>query len=378
MNKVASILLLLFLFKATTVKSQGEANIWYFGDKAGLDFNSGVPVPLTDSEMDAFEGCASLANAAGQLLFYTNGIKVWNRNHQVMLNGDGLLGHDSSTQSGTIIPMPGSANLFYLFTLDFQAFPNGVRYSIIDLNLDGGLGGVTSTKNVLLYSPSCEKISVVKHANETDFWIVTRAYNNNIIYSHLLNSSGLSTTPVMSNSSITADHYLDTIGNMKISPNGSKLAICYGNTSNSRVELLDFNNATGQASNPQIIDTGSGSFYGVEFSPNGSLLYVTEGNNFNLFQYDLNAVPIISSRIHLFDSEPMLTRITRSLQLGPDGKIYVAMASSPALSVINKPNVYGFGCEFVVDAIPLAGKISGSGLPVFNQSFFFHCYSITK
>jgi gliding motility-associated-like protein len=371
MNKVASILLLLFLFKATTVKSQGEANIWYFGDKAGLDFNSGVPVPLTDSEMDAFEGCASLANAAGQLLFYTNGIKVWNRNHQVMLNGDGLLGHDSSTQSGTIIPMPGSANLFYLFTLDFQAFPNGVRYSIIDLNLDGGLGGVTSTKNVLLYSPSCEKISVVKHANETDFWIVTRAYNNNIIYSHLLNSSGLSTTPVMSNSSITADHYLDTIGNMKISPNGSKLAICYGNTSNSRVELLDFNNATGQASNPQIIDTGSGSFYGVEFSPNGSLLYVTEGNNFNLFQYDLNAVPIISSRIHLFDSEPMLTRITRSLQLGPDGKIYVAMASSPALSVINKPNVYGFGCEFVVDAIPLAGKISGSGLPVFNQSFFF-------
>ena len=371
MNKVASILLLLFLFKATTVKSQGEANIWYFGDKAGLDFNSGVPVPLIDSEMDAFEGCASLANAAGQLLFYTNGIKVWNRNHQVMLNGDGLLGHDSSTQSGTIIPMPGSTNLFYLFTLDFQAFPNGVRYSIIDLNLDGGLGGVTSTKNVLLYSPSCEKISVVKHANETDFWIVTRAYNNNIIYSHLLNSSGLSTIPVMSNSSIIADHYLDTIGNMKISPNGSKLAICYGNTSNSRVELLDFNNATGQASNPQIIDTGSGSFYGVEFSPNGSLLYVTEGNNFNLFQYDLNAVPIISSRIHLFDSEPMLTRITRSLQLGPDGKIYVAMASSPALSVINKPNVYGFGCEFVVDAIPLAGKISGSGLPVFNQSFFF-------
>lgn len=371
MNKALSLFLFLFLFKTTIVKSQGEANNWYFGDKAGLSFNSGVPVPLTDGQMQADEGCAALSTASGQLLFYTNGIKIWNRNHQVMLNGDGLLGHQSSTQSGTIVPLPGSNHLFYLFTLDFQAFGNGFRYSIIDLNLDGGLGGITSSKNIPIYSPSCEKISVIKHTNDTDYWIVTRGYNNNIIYSHLLNSSGLSTTPVTSLSSINANYYLDTIGNMKISPNGSKLVICYGNSSNSRIELLDFSPSTGQATNPQIIDTGSGSFYGVEFSPNSSLLYITEGDAFNLFQYNLNASPILSSKIPLFMSDASTRRITRSLQLGPDGKIYVATAAEGALSVINYPNLEGIACQFVLDGVNLGGKISRSGLPVFIQSYFF-------
>ena len=27
--------------------SQGEANIWYFGENAGLNFNSGSPVAIT-------------------------------------------------------------------------------------------------------------------------------------------------------------------------------------------------------------------------------------------------------------------------------------------------------------------------------------------
>ncbi|TXI67741.1 MAG: hypothetical protein E6Q46_02540 [Flavobacterium sp.] len=73
--------------------AQGEANIWYFGNKAGISFNSGVPVPLLDGQMQADEGCATLSDANGNLLFYTNGITVWNRNHQIMPNGTGLMGH---------------------------------------------------------------------------------------------------------------------------------------------------------------------------------------------------------------------------------------------------------------------------------------------
>ena len=67
---------ILLFFINTICYSQKEANIWYFGDKAGLDFNSGSPVVLTDSEMTTNEGCATISDNNGNLLFYTNGITV--------------------------------------------------------------------------------------------------------------------------------------------------------------------------------------------------------------------------------------------------------------------------------------------------------------
>ena len=74
------------------VHSQKEANIWYFGENAGLDFNNDIPVALIDGQLNTHEGCATIADDDGNLIFYTDGIAVWNKNHQVMLNGLGLMG----------------------------------------------------------------------------------------------------------------------------------------------------------------------------------------------------------------------------------------------------------------------------------------------
>src|SRR4051812_8983429 len=91
--------------------AQKEKNIWYFGNKAGVDFNSGSPVVLHDSKMNSWEGCASIADRnTGQLLFYTDGVTIWDRNQNTMSNGSGLFGHRSSTQSALIVPMPGDTN----------------------------------------------------------------------------------------------------------------------------------------------------------------------------------------------------------------------------------------------------------------------------
>jgi hypothetical protein len=73
--------------------SQGEANIWYFGQNAGLDFNGGSPVALTNGQLATDEGCATISDTNGQLLFYTDGITVYNKNHSIMANGTGLTGH---------------------------------------------------------------------------------------------------------------------------------------------------------------------------------------------------------------------------------------------------------------------------------------------
>ena len=110
-----------FLFNGFSF-SQSQTNIWYFGKHAGLDFNSGKPVPLTDGQINSFEGCATMSDSLGNLLFYTDGMKIWNAEHEIMPNGEEILGDTSSTESAIIIPQPGSLSKFYVITVLYYIF----------------------------------------------------------------------------------------------------------------------------------------------------------------------------------------------------------------------------------------------------------------
>ena len=96
-----------------------------FWKEAGLDFNSGSPVALTNGQLNTTEGCTTISDKNGNLLFYTDGSVVYDKSHQVMPNGYGLLGHYSSTQSAIIVPKPNNPNLYYIFTVD-QPLPVNV------------------------------------------------------------------------------------------------------------------------------------------------------------------------------------------------------------------------------------------------------------
>lgn len=133
------LLFLLLIIGYQSGFGQKEGNIWYFGLNAGLDFNSGVLVALTDSQMSTEEGCASISDCDGLLLFYTDGITVWNKNHQVMGNGTDLNGNISTAQGATIIQKPGSSTIFYIFTIDAELGSKGFCYSEVDVSLAGGL-----------------------------------------------------------------------------------------------------------------------------------------------------------------------------------------------------------------------------------------------
>lgn len=361
--KVKLYLILSFLSMLVS-HAQGEANIWYFGKNAGLDFSSGSPVALTNGQLVTEEGCATLSTSTGQLLFYTDGSTIYNKNHVIMVNGNGLMGHSSSTQSATIVPMPGSTTLYYVFTIDRESQPNGFRYSVVDMTLDSGNGAVTTQKNILVYTPTIESIGITKHANNIDYWIVTHGINNNNFNVHLLTSSGLNTTPIVTAlGPVISSAGFSEAGTIKIAPSGTKLAIA--NVSDF-VQLYDFNNSTGVLSNERTLLIEDWFLYGVEFSPDESLLYVT--NNFGkLYQFNLNATDIPSSIFTILNSSD----ICGALQIGPDNKIYVAIGNQNKLSVINNPNVIGAGCNFQYNAIDLAGRLCQGGLPSFNQSFFF-------
>lgn len=351
---------LIFLFFSIAGFSQGEANIWYFGEHAGLDFNSGTPVALTDSQMVTHEGCATISNALGQLLFYTDGISIWNKNHQIMSNGVGLLGDDSSTQSAIIVPKPNSATIYYVFTT-YAGGLGGLNYSEVDMTLNGGLGDVNSNKNIPLVSPTCEKLTAVKNATNDGYWVVTHGYQNNSFFAYSITNAGVNQAPVISS---VGDVITSFASYLKFSPNGSKLINA---TDFSKTELFDFDSSSGIVSNPvQILPSNEGA-YGAEFSPSGNILYLASG--YRLFQFDLTAPNIYNSKIILYNN-PLANLILDPLQIAVNGKIYGTVMNNHYLFAINNPDVLGIGCNFILNAVSLGTGIGRIGLPQFIQSYF--------
>ena len=350
---------------ASSSFSQKEANWWYFGDKAGLDFNrmvAGLPTPVANGAMVTQEGCASISDGNGNLLFYTDGKTVWNRNHTIMTNGTGLLGNFSSTQSAVIVPFPGSSSKYYVFTI-WTTASTGFRYSVVDMALNSGLGDVvTSSKNTLIFAPTCERITAGERTGG-GYWVIAQHSRSNQYSAYAVTGSGVATTAV--NSTLGPNSNASGIGYMKMSPKGDKLAVGFHLVS---TLLFDFNSATGTLSNLKIDNSNSGA-YGIEFSPDGKLLYGSPGNN-TIRQYDAYATTSAAfvSSITSFSTPG---RRSYALQLGPDGKIYVSNYLQTQLSVIQNPNISGTGCNLTAagPTLPSPAK-SRIGFPTFVQSFF--------
>jgi gliding motility-associated-like protein len=361
MRILASIFsLILILTISTNALCQQQNNQWRFGNSGGINFNTTPPSFAGGSAITTSEGSASVADkTTGSLLFYTNGVTVWDAQNQVMPNGNGLLGGStalSSTTAAVIIPKPGSNNLYYIVTIDEQFTPNGVQYSIVDMNLNGGLGDIVNNqKNIFLFQTSSEKLEVVPAANGQDVWLITHDNPGNTFYSFLLTSTGFQTTPVVSTIGVT---HSNGSGHLKINRQFNKLAM--GNFFDSNVELFDFNNTNGVVSNPVIWNfiATSPTIYGIEFSPNGKFLYVSNLNT--VTQYNISS----SSPVSIENSRYVLPSSgfnqPASLQLGPDNKIYITAGS---IDVINCPNNPGMDCGFQSNAILNQTGGGGYGLP---------------
>jgi gliding motility-associated-like protein len=349
------------ILTATFAAKAQQANIWYFGDRAGLNFNTTPPSALTNSQMITHEGCATVSDSTGNLLFYTDGRNVWNRNHQIMSNGSGLMGHESSTHSAIVIPKPGSNTIYYLFTADAHenVGAGGYRYSVIDMTLNGGLGDITGTKNVLLYAPSTEKLTAASHSNGIDIWVITKELNNFSFRAYLVTCNGIDMNPVVSPvAPINGATLGFWTGGLKVSPDGTKLASA--RNAEGKWDLFKFNNTTGSISDRIMItqSTQIGS-YGIEFSPNSQLVYVN-GDYTYQFKIDVYDSATISNSKYRVDN---IFVQHSALQIGPDNKIY--SNTFPNSSVITNPDVYGVGCNYSEQTISLNGRSGHAGYPTF-------------
>ncbi|MBN4051406.1 PKD domain-containing protein [bacterium AH-315-M05] len=367
---------------------QREGNNWYFGNYAGLNFSTNPPNILTDGHLTTGEGCASVSTRSGILLFYTDGTYVWDANHIIMPNGTGLFGNPSSTQSAVICPKPSTYNYalerfdaYYIITIDVCCGgTNGVRFSEVDMTLNGGTGDVlVANKNTLLFgTATIEGANIARHANGCDYWIIGKEVGTTNIRTYLVTSVGVSNIPVVS---VAISTGVSHVGSIKVSPNNNLVSIV--NNTTPSVEVYDFDNSTGVLTSkfydnmPWVSGYRA---YSSEFSPDNKVFYATTLNNPNVYQYDLTALnnaAFQASRTIIGTTANTIGYRMCGIQMALNGKIYAALQGLNYLGVINNPNILGVGCNYVDNGQSIAGvnTFSGTniigtlGLPAF-PSFF--------
>ena len=356
-----AILFVLLIFDLQIANAQKQGNIWYFGNYAGLDFNYATPLGLSGA-LYAADCSSSISDTAGTILFYTNGETIWNKTHQVMVNGSGLLGSNDAGQSSLIIQQPQST-IYYVFTVDYAGGLNGLRYSIVDMNLQNGFGEVTQ-KNILLYAPTTEKLAGIYDCSNDRYWLITHQWNSGDFYSYEINSSGLISVPVVSTTGsvhIGGSGVNNACGQMSITKDGTKLGVARYLAG--EVELFDFDKSNGTISNPQLIPSVTAA-WGLDFSADGSKLYVSHILYQTIHQYDLNAGSINA----IINSKALVGTVTGigptyyscAMQLGPDNKLYISKWGSHYLATINNPDSAGSACNFSDLGIYIGGATSSN------------------
>lgn len=335
--------------------AQKENNIWAFGYHLGLDFNRGGP-SFTATSINALEGCAAVSDRAGNLLFYSDGVRVFDRTHSIMPNGSGLLGSPTSTQGVAIASVPGEDSLYYLFIVDAYFSSIGktsFSYSLVDLRLNGGLGDIDpADKNIIADSMISEKMVI---AGNCEQWILLHHQDSALFYAYRTSSSGRLGSPVLSRTGTPKRGPLGFgLSEMKVSTAFDKVAMAATSMySTCTIELFDFNKITGIVSNPELLDSfKENGAYGVEFSAGGSKLYISrvEADTPALYQYDISLATPAARRGSRYRVDAATHRY--GLRRGPDSMIYTIEFTPTNFSRIRAPELPGPSCDFEKDFMP--------------------------
>ena len=368
--------------------AQEETSNWYFGNRAAIKFNPNNSVlALEENQMNTKFGSASISSKTGELLFYTNGSIVYNKNHNQMENGGFLASDPDVIQTSIIVPKPNNSNIYYLFTVKNSnvppvlgtLIPSGLYYSIIDMSLNNGLGSVVQ-KNIYLNPLVKEKLTAVHASDGESIWVISFGKKDetstgfNTIYSYKVSRNGVDDSPATSEIPNPA---LTNKGVLKASPNGKYLAM--SNFSNALIS--NFDAEIGKITSTSFFSTKHGegmdaifskaNVYGLAFSQDSKYVYaetIEKGKNI-IFQLQTDKP---DSREYILTS----SNYQSYFQLAKDGNIYMTTSKDDtnpgdSLSVIippkNKTETIGTYTKNVVD---LKGKKSRLGLPNFIQSYF--------
>jgi hypothetical protein len=393
MKKILGTAILYFAFNSMVLGQYKHDYIWMVGDPAAepdplagvtvFNFNNDTLKLKEQNEgISMYFTNTSYSNQDGELLFYTNGCKVFNANHELMENGSGLNpgdayltgncpdGGNSIPQGILAIPSPGDESKVYLFHqatefADFGTYAAYFYYTIIDMNHDNGLGAVVKKNQLVLSDTFYINLNAVKHQNGEDWWIVFSRGYTNTFYKALLTPNGIDSI-YSQEIGINQDQWWSGGGQTCFSPDGTRYARY---NKKDQVLLYDFDRGTGELSNFKQLyaDTTVGVRGGISFSPNSRFLYVS--TQAKLWQFDMLAPDIQASKVMIDEWDgftyfgfPVMFYL---MQLGPDCKIYmIGLNGSKFMHVINSPDEPGQACDFRQHSLELP-SINNTSIPNF-------------
>jgi hypothetical protein len=313
---------------------------------------------------------ASICDENGELLFYSNGIRIANKNHELMAGGQGLSpgwlssGHSESgmviPQYVLILPKPGSDHLYYVVHClgehddwSFLFYTQKILYSVVDMSLEGGLGEVIQKNKIILEDTlDLGKLTATRHGNGRDWWILVSSLDSKNFYKLLLSPAGLEVYDVQS---IDWDWGSKSISNGQaaFSPDGTKYArnhLIGGPFEKDVLDVFDFDRCTGQLSNPRLVRYAPTTYAGgLAFSGNSRFIYVPHTNH--LFQFDTEADDLLESMdtVAVYDGfcSPCPGEASFNLaQLAPNNRIYINTPNkSDFMHVIYQPDSLGVACN---------------------------------
>lgn len=340
---------------------QQNAN-WYFGNGAGLNFDTNTTTLSDGQTTNANNYTASISDEDGELLFYTDGNSVWNTNHQIISSG-----LNGASRTVSIVPKPGDCDKYYIFTVNNDYF-----YSIVDFNTNA-LGEVTETNQPLNILPHIatngvtktinerpNHMAVAKHADNESYWLILNPFDE--FFSVLIDSSGIhpnsnTFSELPPNTGTTYGNGYTGISGIAVSEQMDRLA--YGNywenfnplfgyiAKRYEWNILEFDNASGEIEfsgmggvNNNWPDTGTiyAPFRSFEFSQNGNFLYglvVDDELSSYVQQIDLNS-QIFTNQINVGISGQLENNV--KMARGLDGRIYIPNGGNNLTTIIN-PNL---------------------------------------
>ena len=381
MNK-SKIVTITFLFSALFLSGQEKRDYnWFLGGYSSgeglkLTFTptlSGIEFIQTNIKMEGSN--TSMSDAEGNLLFYSNGCKIINAKGELMLNGDGInpgqiqnffcpYGGSPIRQGVIVLPAPENDSLYYVFNLDwdqpylntnyFGVAPQRLFYQVIDMAQDSGYGAVILKNQIAVQDTFARgNISAARHANGKDWWVIVPKSHTNCYFLVPVTANGVQPPQLKCTGQEWSDD--DSGAQATFSPDLKKY-IRFNSWNG--LNIFDFDNATGDLSNPLRITFPNDTINyiaGVSVSSNSRYLYVSARKR--VYQFDLKASNIEASKIKVAEWDgtynPYATIFYFSA-LAPDGKIYISSTSSTLnLHVIEKPNCPGLSCQLVQRGVEL-------------------------
>ncbi len=322
-------------------------------------------------------GNSVICNEEGDLLFFTNGMYVGDRNGDIMPHGDSLnfgywyQQYDSVNQgyriffSSVIIKDPGCDSIYYIFHMhgnDDGLNVDKLLMTKVSMTRNNGLGDVISKNNCVIEDSLGQGgLSAIRHSNNNDWWLFFGEANQSKYFRILIDPEGIHIFDKLNIGFVIPNR--DCVS--AFSPDGTKFAFISDLPTNPNTQLsfhpagvFDFDRSTGLLSNYRdisFLDSNTW-VYGCSFSPNSRFLYAPLGKR--LYQWDLqdsfnpNFEATVVATWDGFRYMNIVPTMFGFIHGAPDGKIYITSAT-PYFHIINQPDMPGTLCEVIQRAITL-------------------------